>query len=59
MRCKDLIFMSVLKPLWFHSGLDENLESPSASDRKLKQFLALSGGHERVNLVSGNLVSLL
>lgn len=48
--------------LWFeatHSGLDKNLESPSASDRKVKQFLALDSGHERVNLVSGNLVNLL
>lgn len=48
--------------LWFeatHSGLDKNLESPSASDRKVKQFLALDSGHERVNLVSGNPVNLL
>lgn len=61
LRCKDLICpcVTVFKPLQFHSCLDENLKSPSASDGKLKQFLALGGGHERVNLVSGNLVSLL
>jgi len=61
-RCKDLIrpyVTVVLKPLEFHSCLEEDLKSPNASDGKLMQFLALGGGHKKVKLVSGSLVSLL